>query len=147
MKGHIAAQIARDAATEQSEFYLALSSMMCWDAVIAAQTKAGVKKPKPVTVDKSDHVIKLSDPAVTSKGEMQKVPQGAFIGVFRGGTLVHAMIATGAGIAGGNKNECIGIGSPVGWELLNLAQDLKWEAGGFKDPGGRQHLVRYRAVA
>jgi hypothetical protein len=148
MKGHIAAQIARDAATEQSDFYLTLSALMCWDAVVEAHNKAGIKKPKkPISGTDCKHVISLDDKVVASKGEMQKVPQGAFIGFFRDGTLVHAMIATGAGIAGGNKNECIGIGSPVGWELLNLAGDLKWEAGGFRDPGGRLHLVRYRAVA
>ena len=147
MKGHVAAQIARDTATQKNDFYGTLSALMCWDAVIETHTKAGIKKPKkPVSGTSCDHVISLKDKAVTNKGEMQKVPQGAFIGFFRDGTLVHAMVGTGAGIAGGNKNECIGIGSPVGWELLNLAGNLKWEAGGFRDPGNRLHLVRYREV-
>lgn len=148
MKGHVAAQIARDSATQKSDFYMGLSALMCWDAVIETYAKAGIKKPaKPISGTDCAAVISLTDTPVTSKAEMQKVPQGAFLGFFRDGTLVHAMIATGAGIAAGNKNACIGIGGPVGWELLNLAEDLKWEAGGFRDPGNRLFLLRYRAVA
>ncbi|GGC03500.1 hypothetical protein GCM10011363_20130 [Marivita lacus] len=148
MKGHVAAQIARDSATEKSDFYMSLSALMCWDAVIETQAKAGIKKPKkPVSGNDCKHVISLDDSPVTGKTDMQKVPQGAFLGFFRDGTLVHAMIATGAGIAAGNKNACIGIGGPVGWELLNLAEDLKWEAGGFRDQGQRLFLLRYRAAA
>jgi hypothetical protein len=78
---------------------------------------------------------------------MQKVPQGAFIGFFRDGSLVEAMLGTGAGIAAGDKNECIGSGSPVGWKLLNLAEKLTRKDGGFRGPGDRLLLVRYRKAA
>ena len=147
MKGHIAAQIGRDAATDQnSADFISLSALMCWDAVAQVQAKAGLKRQTNIGGKNCDHVISLTDPAVTSKQEMQAVPQGAFVGFFRDGTLIHAMLATGAGIAAGNKNECIGIGRAVGWELLNLASDLKWGGSGFTDPGGRLILVRYRAA-
>ncbi len=147
MKGHIAAQIGRDAATDQnSADFKTLSSLMCWDAVAEVQAKAGMKRQTDIGGKKCDHVVSLSDQPITGKQEMQSVPQGAFIGFFRDGTLIHAMLATGAGIAAGNKNECIGIGRPVGWELLNLAADLNWGGSGFTDPGGRLTLVRYRAA-
>jgi hypothetical protein len=146
MTGHIAAQIARDAATDtQSELYFTCSNQMCWDAVIECQVRAGVKRPRRVTTQDHDHVISLSDVAVASAREMQRVPQGASIGFFRDGTLMHFMIAVGAGLAAGNKNQCIGIGNPVGSEILNLANDLHWERGGFTDRG-KLFLVRYRPI-
>lgn len=146
MKGHIAAQIARDAATnDSSELYLTCSSQMCWDAAIECQVRAGAKRPQPVTTQSHDHVIGLSDTAITTAREMQRVPQGASVGFFRDGTLMHFMIAVGAGLAAGNKNQCIGIGNPVGWEILNLAEHLNWGNGGFTQHG-KLFLVRYRPI-
>ena len=146
MKGHLAAQIARDAATDQSsDIFRVCSSKMCWDAAIECQVMAGVKRPLPVQTLNHDHVISLADTAVTSRNAMQRVPQGASIGFFRNGTLMHFMIATGAGCAAGNKNQCIGIGNPVGWEVLNLAEDLAWGSGGFKN-NRKLFLVRYRPI-
>lgn len=128
MRGHIAAQIARDAALDEHDnMYAMLSGLMCWDAVIACQVKAGMARPAPVTTHEHDHVISLDDTAVASRREMQRVPQGASVGFFRNGTLVHMMIATGAGTAAGNKNQCIGIGEPVGWEILDLG--VIWRGG------------------
>ena len=147
-KGHIAAQIARDAATnDSSELYLVCSTQMCWDAAIECQVRAGVKDPRPVRTDKHDHVISIKDTAVTNKFEMQRVPQGASIGFFRDGTLMHFMIAVGFGLAAGNKNACIGIGNPagVGWEILDLANGVDWGQGGFKH-NEKLFLVRYRAI-
>ena len=123
------------------------SAMMCWDAAIECQIKAGVQSPGNVSTDSHDNVISLDDDnAVTNKHEMQRVPQGASMGFFRDRTLVHFMIAVGAGCAAGNKNHCIGIGNPVGWEILNLAEKLTWGRGGFIDPGDRLFLIRYRKI-
>lgn len=145
-KGHIAAQIARDAATNNlSPLYIVCSGKMCWDAAIECQVMAGVARPQPVTTLAHDHVISLEDGKVENEYQMQRVPQGASIGIFRGQTLIHFMIAVGAGSAAGNKNACIGIGSPVGWEIINLANGLTWKEGGF-ECGDHVLKVRYRAV-
>ncbi|HQX91838.1 MAG TPA: hypothetical protein PL007_00025 [Thermomonas sp.] len=146
-KGHIAAQIARDTATgKSSEYFTLLSGKMCWDAVIECQVLAGIKRPHSITTHSHDHVISLTDDkAVCSATDMLGVPQGASIGFFRDGTLMHFMICVGAGMAAGNKNACIGIGSPVGWEILQLAKDLQWNSDGFEHQE-TQYKVRYRAI-
>jgi hypothetical protein len=36
----------------------------------------------------------------------------------------------GAGFAAGNKNACLAIGSPVGWEILDIGNLVVWGAGG-----------------
>jgi hypothetical protein len=122
---------------------------MCWEAVIECQVKAGAAQPKLVLSNDYKHVIDLSsDTLVTTAEAMRQVPQGASVGFFMDNdpNLKHLMIATGAGSAAGTKNLCIGIGQPVGWEILNLAQDLTWENGGFKDPGGRLWKVCFRPL-
>jgi hypothetical protein len=48
-------------------------------------------------------------------------------------------------MAAGNKNACIGIGSPVGWEILDVASGLDWYNGGFRAEG-RHITVHYRDV-
>ncbi len=145
-KGHIAAQIARDTATgSMSEYFTLLSSKMCWDAAIECQVLAGVERPALISTHNHDHVISLSDKAVCSATDMLGVPQGASIGFFRDGTLMHFMICVGAGMAAGNKNACIGIGGPVGWEILQLTKDLQWNSDGFEHQK-TQYKVRYRAI-
>ena len=145
MSGHEAARVARDAATLQGDTYLQLSGMMCWDAVAHCQALGGGPAATSITVGDHLHYISTSDPSVTSAAEMRRVPQGAFIGFFHGGLLVHAMIATGHGLAAGNKNQCIGIGQPVGWEILDLASRLTWSGGGARTPG-RVLAVHYRRM-
>lgn len=141
MSGHVAAQIARDAATGgMTPTYRTLSAMMCWDAVVHCQVQAGRPRPGAVTALGYGEVISADDPVVTSHGDMQHVPQGAFVGFFEGDRLVHAMICVGAGCAAGNKNECIGIGHSVGWEILDLSQ-LDWG-----NVGHRRLTVRYRTM-
>ena len=145
-KGHIAAQIARDTATgKMSEYFTLLSGKMCWDAAIECQVLAGVDRPAQISTHNHDHVISLSDKAVCSATDMLGVPQGASLGFFRDGTLVHFMICVGAGMAAGNKNACIGLGNPVGWEILQLAKDLDWNSDGFEFQK-KQHKIRYRTI-
>lgn len=120
--------------------YRTLSTQMCWDAVVTCQVNAGRVDPGPVSVDNHGAVIGTSDTAINNLGEMQHVPQGSFLGFFEGTRLVHAMIAVGGGCAAGNKNACIGLGNPVGWEILDLA-NLDWG-----NIGGRNLTLRYRSM-
>jgi hypothetical protein len=144
VKGKIAAQIARDAATGKGTDFGVLSGMMCWDGVVECQVKAGAPKPAAIQTNNYEHVISLKDPAVTGVDEMRRVPQGAFIGFFDGNKLIHAMISAGAGFAAGNKNACLGIGNPVGWEILDLGNLVVWQAGGGATT--RNVQVRYREL-
>lgn len=115
-----------------------LSGLMCWDAVIRCALKAGAIDKKradgaKISGDKPDSykgfIDPKKDPVVADAAAMRAVPQGCFLGFFEnaGGklTMIHAMISTGHGLAAGNKNDCIGIGNPVGWEILNLAGDTE----------------------
>lgn len=145
MSGRVAAQIARDAATGQNGDYLKLSGSMCWDAVVHCMIQGGASDPGSITSARFSHVISTMDPSITSGGEMQHVPQGAVIGFFEGDRLIHAMIATGYGCAAGNKNACIGIGQPVGWEVLDLGGKLEWYNGGVK-VGQKIITLHYRPM-
>ncbi|AKT41155.1 hypothetical protein [Chondromyces crocatus] len=148
MIGHVAAQIARDAATLgfNSTDFMSFSGAMCWDAVVMCMKKAGAADPGSITSASFSHVVSTSDPAVNHRTDMQHVPQGAFIGFFNPeGRLIHAMIATGFGCAAGNKNACIGVGSPVGWEVLDLGGKLHWVSGGVRIDGQR-YTIHYRAL-
>lgn len=140
MSGHKAAQIARDAATGgMTPTYRLLSSKMCWDAVVHCQVRAGRVDPGSITVDNHGGVISSDDHVVADHGAMQHVPQGSFIGFFDGDRLIHAMICVGAGMAAGNKNACIGVGGPIGWEILDLSS--------FFAGAGRPGItVRYRTM-
>jgi len=78
------------------------------------------------------------------------VPQGSIPGFVEDHhgkrILIHAMIATGHGMAAGDKNSCIGVANDFGWELLDLAGNLP-RAGGGEDrvniaPAPHTRLVR-----
>jgi hypothetical protein len=145
MSGKSAAQIARDAATGLNGDFYELSALMCWDAVVYCMVRGGGSDPGSITSASSSHVVSTGDPAITSGAEMRWAPQGAFIGFFDGSRLIHAMIATGHGFAAGNKNACLGIGNPVGWEILDVAGRLDWLNGGVC-VGGKRYGVHYRAM-
>ena len=132
-----------------------LNEEMCWNAVVLCARLSKVineeesKKLKPQNGIEykmySNFVDPEKDTLVRNVEEMVKVPKGSFIGFFetlskeeehqsiklKAGDkiLIHAMLAVGDGKAAGNKNSCIGIGSFVGWEILNLAGDLRWMEG------------------
>lgn len=143
MSGHEAARVARDAATSKTALYRELSALMCWDAVARCMELAGTRiNPRQITGTSYAHVVTPDDPAIDGRGTMQSIPQGSFIGFFDGDRLIHAMIATGYGMAAGNKNACVGVGAPVGWEILNLADELDWG-----NVGHRGLTVHYRALA
>jgi len=137
--GHVVAAYARDCATDHSSpDYLKLSSYMCWDSVIYCLYKAGVIDKikftkiygRRLNEDPSD-LVDANDTLISSTQEMWEVAQGNILGFFSNNNgksqLIHAMLATGSGCAAGNKNGCIGIGAPVGWEILDLANKLRWK--------------------
>jgi hypothetical protein len=113
-----------------------LSGLMCWDAVIRCALKGNAIEKKVADAakifgDKPESYKAFIDPTkdtiVPDAKSMRAVPQGCFLGFFEnaGGklTMIHAMMSTGQGLAAGNKNDCIGVGNTVGWEICNLAGD------------------------
>ncbi len=153
--GQETARHARDSATAgDGADYLDLSSRMCWDAAAACVVRAGGNTPQPgtITADHFGSFVRLTDPLVSDADAMRKVAQGALLGFVetRDGkpVLVHAMVAVGHGMAAGNKNDCIGVGKSVGWEILDLAGELQWidgvqaiQAPSPYDPQGRRLKV------
>src|SRR6266545_4458233 len=103
---------------------------MCWDAVALCQGR-----DRGRGVETTDHPV-LGD------SDVRNIPEGASIGFFANGTLIHEMISVGGGEACGNKNATIGYGSPIGWELLDLRAG--WDSGSSYGP--RRLQVRYRAI-
>jgi hypothetical protein len=99
-----------------------LSLKMCWDAVARCVSSAGGPNIQNITSHSFAGLVSAHDRQVRSATEMADVPEGAVIGfIANDGRLLHAMIALGHGSAAGTKNSCIGIGSPIGWEILDLA--------------------------
>ena len=153
------ARHARDSATGLGDDYRDLSARMCWDAAASCVVRAGGATPRPgtITADRFGDYVRLTDPIVGDADAMRKVPQGTLLGFveLRNGTptLVHAMVATGHGLAAGNKNDCVGVGKSVGWEILDLAGGLKWIDGAKAisapsplSPGGRRLTVYAREL-
>jgi hypothetical protein len=141
--------------TQGAEF-AELSGLMCWSAVIRCALNAGAITPlKAQLLERLDwkedfsKFIAPSDTRVRNADDMRKVPAGAFIAFIRVDPpdpffkffnihkgkrhIVHAMLSLGNGLAAGNKNSCVGIGHHVGWERLNLADDLNWRTNGHYD--------------
>jgi len=57
--------------------------------------------------------------------QCMQLPEGRFVGFFRGTSLAHVMLHTKDGWGAGNKNNCVlSDGHPVGvmWELLDMTQ-------------------------
>jgi len=128
--GPAAANIAREAARGQGTYWTVLSSQMCWDAVALCQGRDAGRG------------VEINDTPVLGDSDVRNIPEGASIGFFDNGTLVHEMISVGEGEACGNKNACTGYGSPVGWEMLDLRAG--WNSGSTYGP--RRLQVRYRRI-
>ncbi len=145
-----AASVARGIAVHQDSLEFGkLSSEICWDAVAHCLLLAGFKAPA-VQLPSRPLLVNTRDPQILSAAAMGNVPEGHVIGFFTqkpgdSPIMYHQMIATGAGAAAGNKNSCIGIGSPVGWELLDLTT-LNWQPGGrVVGDGGSDLSVHHRS--
>lgn len=139
--GQYAASVARAcAANPSSHEYMMLSSLMCWDAVVHVAMLAGVVSESKAKSIRGNTIVDPANPRVRTAAEMASVPEGDLLGFFedRKGvwTMIHAMIAVGGGSAAGNKNDCIGAGRAVGWEVLDLASRLTWNGSGIDSPRG-----------
>lgn len=108
-----AAAVAIRAADPNSQLYNELSAEMCWDAVTLCIRKAGI-----VPAFEGNNLVSVTDELVR---DVNLIPKNNVIGFFNADNrLIHVMLSLGSGLAAGNKNSCIGIGNPVGWEILNL---------------------------
>lgn len=107
---------------------MGLSTKMCWDSVkhcleaSGAMTTSEVMELKPSS-EKYATFIALTDPITSGASDVRRLPQGAILGFVdldNSRKLIHATVSVGAGLAAGNKNTCLGIGGPIGWEILDL---------------------------
>ena len=137
-----AAQIARDAANPNHPQYLDLSAAMCWDAV---KHCAVVAHLLDATVDAQHGLVSSADAQVHGREAIAALPEGHAIGFFDDQRLVHVMLGVGNGRAAGNKNDCVGIGAPIGWETLNL-NHLAWNADGCVTAPGLHQATRSLVV-
>jgi hypothetical protein len=145
-----AANFARKMARNNaSEDYRILSSQMCWDAVKYCALKAGViNAAKYQRIQAKTDMVNFTDPIALGPDALLRLRPGHVLGFFVGMNIIHAMIYTGQGKAAGNKNDCVGVGRSVGWELLDLASLLNWaENGSVKAPPGMHgNNMAYRTV-
>ena len=135
-----AAKIAEKAAKGKGLYY-ELCAKMCWESVERVAEKTGKYKPKGPNGTNYTAFIDSTVNVIGDGDAMARVPAGAFLGFFLDNELRHAMMATGGGKAAGNKNECIGIGQSVGWEILDLGAANLWNGGKF---GKRGMTITYR---
>lgn len=124
-----AANYARSVARNPaSPDYRLLSSKMCWDAVLECAVKVQIiTEEQCKRISGKTALVNGSDRLVTSAESMKVAPPGQSLGFFAGFYPMHMMLSTGGGKGAGNKNACIGIGQPVGWELLDLVNGPNWE--------------------
>jgi hypothetical protein len=148
--GRSAARFARQAARNKGKDFRQLSAKMCWDAVkhCVVQAAPFLGKNRYKHIDAKMGLVSSGDPEVRSAAEMRTVPEGSILGFFDGDTPIHVMVSLGGGWAAGNKNDCVGVGSPVGWEELNLAERL-WteEAVRVRTRGGNRTVtIHHRRI-
>ncbi len=131
-----AAQRALEATNTGSNDYMKLSGQMCWAAVgfLAVPDIINQKRFNELFPPPNGGNYDVVGPALIPKGnantvkdakELTALEPGEVLGFYEGDRLTHAMLYTGEGCATGNKNGCIGIGNPIGWEKLNLA--MNWD--------------------
>lgn len=134
--------------------YLKLSALLCWDAVIECALDAGaITRQRARHLRATDWredfagFVAPTDPLILDPAAMRAVPAGAFIAFIEVDQadafhrsiaerdhvapqgrrhIIHAMLSLGDGRAAGNKNASVGIGDPVGWQVLDLASSLNW---------------------
>ena len=111
-----------------------LTALMCWDAVANLYAANG-----GVISGDNKNLVTDKDPIVDSSTAMRNIPPGALLGFFGKGGIAHMMISVGGGSAAGNKNQCLNIGNPLGWEVIDLS--AQW--GNLKHASGVL-VVRYR---
>jgi hypothetical protein len=144
-------------------YYLSLTNEMCWDAVMRCAQFAGLIDQTRYDAIRRYYynLVGIHDHPVASAGDMANLAAGHALGFFEWDGIqwhcVHAMLSVGAGQAAGNKNACIGIGNPNGWERLDLQHGLAWSnnvtpgvddgfLGGYVQLPGRRFYVRSRPI-
>jgi hypothetical protein len=149
------AQVARNTAgLAGSAEWRTLSQLMCWDAVAHCLQLAGIlddDRHRAIRARQNGDTHLLVDtghPRVAGRAGVAAVPEGHVLGFFaRSGSawlMIHAMIATGAGRAAGNKNACLGIGKAIGWEVVDLTTPTLGWAGDDVMVGSRAIQVHHR---
>jgi hypothetical protein len=142
---------------EDNEFK-ALIQLMCWDAVKYCALKAGIiNEAQNQRIQAKTDMVNLKDPVVIGPDALRRLRPGNVLGFFVDDKfIIHAMLCTGQGKAAGNKNDCVGVGKNVGWELLDLASRLQWaENGTVMAPPGmhgfdkpfRTVYIHYRPIS
>lgn len=123
-----AKKVAQGCLVTTSHEYLGLSQLMCWDAAIHVGYLAGIIDDAGWRRLKDGDKSTVLDGGVRIRDAdaIRALAEGHLIYFKHGQTPIHAMVSTGQGYAAGNKNNCIGVGRAVGWEQLNLADDLDW---------------------
>lgn len=126
----VAVRVART--KQPPSAYEILSRDQCWDAVAFCAFLAGVVDEARYHYLKGNpqKLITVDDLSIDTPAEMHVTPPGQVLGFFeyRAGQWVriHTMLSTGDGRAAGNKNDCIGVGSMYGWEVLDLVRGVRW---------------------
>jgi hypothetical protein len=154
-----AAQVAVGAANlRNSHEWKKLTSLMCWDAIFHCAYLAGIinhskYKALLASPNRQFHLVRYTDSTINNATAMKAIPPGHAIGFFveeqnKTWRMIHVMLSVGDGKAAGNKNDCIGVGSMVGWEVLDLANELKWEGDGVKGAYGKDNNneISYRDI-
>jgi hypothetical protein len=147
-----AVEYAKNAAAKGTSWreaeYDKLSGKMCWDAVKYCAFSANI-----ITEDEYDalnarwDLVTPHDTRIHNSDDLKNVPPGHALGFFRIEHFAdssasnvrmdpfHVMLNIDGNKAAGNKNDCVGFGERVGWEVLNLSK-LKWYQGTVVAPKG-----------
>jgi len=121
----MARKIAETTETATGAFrpeFLKLVDLMCWDAVAYfAYLAKMIEESKFESIKGGAAAKNLVSTSHQQARNATTIPEGHAIGFFTDNDeIIHAMLSTGGGKACGTKNACIGIGGPVGWEMLDL---------------------------
>lgn len=125
-----------------------LGSLMCWDAVYFCAKEAGIINPfrfNQLKQSTQEGILYRSRFSVDSRSQLISLPPGMFLCFLAENRVIHAMLSMGNGWAAGNKNLCIGIGNPGGWEIIDLGK-LTWEGSTLKakNESGSSRAIRLK---
>jgi hypothetical protein len=148
---------AREVANQGSSEFPKISGLMCWDAVAYCARLAGIiSEGRWNQLKGAPGEIYATNFSRVPGPSLSTLSPGTMLGFFEdsGGhkKLIHAMIYLGNNEAAGNKNNCIGIGNSIGWEILNLNR-LDWTPeGSITAPntgggGGKNRLLTLHSRA
>ena len=140
-ENQLAANYARKAAENTAgDDYLKLSSLMCWDAVKHCALKAGIiDQTRYNRISGKSDMVGGASAVLARPQTIASLQPGQILGFYfvEDGQerMMHCMLSVGQGKAAGNKNDCMGIGRAVGWEVLDLG-GLRWDGDQLTCPRG-----------